>query len=77
MVWSLGEKGRRRLGISMQKYGNCRNAGKGRPAKRWNEVVKDGLKRCGLDGGLAKDGERWKAQGMEKTSELCEHGQGM
>ena len=28
------------------------NAGKGRPNKRWNEVVKDDLKKGGLDGGL-------------------------
>ena len=47
---------------------------KGRPKKRWNEVVKDDLKKCGLDRDLAKDRERWKAQVMGKTSELCEHG---
>ena len=52
------------------------NAGKGRPKMRWNEVVKDDLKKCGLDRGLAKDRERWKAQAMGKTSDLCEHGQG-
>jgi len=31
------------------------NAGKSRPKKRWNEVVKDDLKKCGLDGGLPKE----------------------
>ena len=25
------------------------NAGNGRPKKRWNKVVKDDLKKCGLD----------------------------
>ena len=39
-----------------------RNAGKGRPKKRWNEVVKGDLKKCGLDRGLANDKERWRAQ---------------
>ena len=34
------------------------NAGKGRPKKRLNEVVKDDLKKCSLDRGLAKDKER-------------------
>ena len=53
------------------------NAGKDRQKKRWNEVVKDDLKKCGLGRGLAKDRERWKAQVMEKTSDLCELGQGM
>ena len=28
------------------------NAGKGRPKKRWNEIVKGDLKKCGLDRGL-------------------------
>ena len=50
------------------------NAGKGRPRKRWNEVVKDDLKKYGLDSGLTKDKERWRAQVMEKTFDLCEHG---
>ena len=50
------------------------NAGKGRPKKGWNEVVKDDLKKCGLDSGLAKDRERWKAQVTRKTFDLCEHG---
>ena len=27
------------------------NAGKDRPKKRWNEVVKEDLKKCGLDRG--------------------------
>ena len=31
------------------------NVGKGRPKKRWNEVVKDDLKKRGLDRDLAKD----------------------
>ena len=39
-------------------------------------VVKDDLKKCGLDRGLVKDGERRKAQVMEKMSDKCEHGQG-
>ena len=47
------------------------NAEKGRPKKRWNEVVKDDLKKCGPDRGLAKDRERWKARVMGKTSDLC------
>ena len=40
----------------MQKYEHCRKCWKGRPKKRWNEevvVVKDDLKKCGLDRGLA------------------------
>ena len=63
----------------MQKCRNIaieENAGNGRPKKRWNEVVKDDLKKCGLDRGLAKDRVRWKAQIMGKTFGLCEHGQG-
>ena len=52
------------------------NAGKGRPKERRNEVVKDNLNKCGLDRGLVKDTERWKARVMGKTSDLCEHGQG-
>ena len=50
------------------------NAGKGRQKKRWNEVVKDDLKQCGLDRDLAKDMETWKAQVMGKTFDLCEKG---
>ena len=38
-----------------------------------NEVVRD-LKKCGLDSGLAKDRERWKAQVIGKTFDLYEHG---
>ena len=53
-----------------------RNAGKGRAKKKWNEVVKDDLKKCRLDKGIGKDTERWKAQVVGKTSDLCEHGQG-
>ena len=52
------------------------NAGKGRPKKSWNETVKDDLKKCSLDRGLAKGREGWMAQIMGKTSDLCEHGQG-
>ena len=58
MVWSYGEKGYVRQGISMQKYGYCRKYWKKRTEKRWNEAVKDDLKKCGLDRGLAKDRER-------------------
>jgi len=49
-------------------------AGKGRPRKRWREVLEDDLKKCGIDRGLAKDRDRWRAQIMGKTSDLCEHG---
>ena len=52
------------------------NAVKGRPKKRRNGVVKDDLKKCGLDRDLAKDRERWRDQVMGTTSDLCEHGQG-
>jgi len=52
------------------------NAGKGRSKKKWNKVVKNDLKKLGIDRGLAKDRERWKAQVMWKTFDLCEHGQG-
>ena len=45
------------------------NAGKGRPKKKWNEVMKDDLKKCGPDSGLAKDRERWKAQNIGKKKE--------
>ena len=41
----------------MQKYG-CRLVLKGRPKKRWNEVVKDDLKKYGIYRGLAKNRER-------------------
>ena len=40
-----------------------RNAGKGGPLRKWNEVVKDALNNCGLDRDLVKDRERWKAYG--------------
>ena len=50
------------------------NAGKGRPKKRWWEVVEEDLKKCRLDRGSAKDRDRWRAQIMGKTSDLCEHG---
>ena len=52
------------------------NAEKCKLKMRWNEVVGDNRKQCDLDGGLAKDRERSKAQVMGKTSDLCEHGQG-
>lgn len=50
------------------------NAGKGRPRKRWRDVVEDDLKKGRLDRGLAKDRDRWMAQIVGKTSNLCEHG---
>ena len=50
------------------------NAGKGRPRKRWRDVVEDDLKKARLDKSLAKDSDRWKAQIMGKSSDLCEHG---
>ena len=53
-----------------------RNAEKGRPKMKWNEVVKNDLKKCGLDKGLAKNRERWKAQVMGKTSDPREYGKG-
>ena len=74
MVWSLKEKGCGKQGVSMQKYGSCRKFWKRQTEKRWNEVVKDDLKNCGLDNGLAKDRERWQAKIMGKISNLCEHG---
>ena len=52
------------------------NAGKGRPRKRWRDVLEDDLKKGRLDRSLAKDRERWRAQIMGKTSDLCEHRQG-
>ena len=36
--------------------------------------VEDDLKKGRLDRSLAKDRDRWKAQIMGKTSDLCEHG---
>ena len=51
----------------------CRNmvvpgkAGKGRPRKRWRDVVEDHLKKGRLDRSLAKD--RCRAQIIVKTSE--------
>ena len=50
------------------------NAGKGRPRKRWRNVLEDDLKKGRLDRGQAKDRVRWRAQIMGKTSDLCEHG---
>ena len=53
------------------------NTRKGRSTeKKWNEVVKDDMKKCGLDRGLVTDRDRWKAQVVGKTSDLCEHGPG-
>ena len=34
------------------------NAGKGRPRKRWREVLETDLKKGSLDRGLAKDRDR-------------------
>ena len=50
------------------------NAGKGRPRKRWRDGLEDDLKKGRLDRGLAKDRDRWRAQIMGKTSDLCERG---
>ena len=50
------------------------NAGKGRPRKRWRDVLENNLKKGCLDGGLVKERDRWRAQIMGKTSDLCEHG---
>ena len=50
------------------------NYGKGRPRKRWRDVLEDDLKKRRLDRGLAKDRDIWRAQAMRKTSDLCEHG---
>ena len=52
------------------------NAEKGRPRKRWRDVLEEDLKEGRLNRGLAKDRDRWRAQIMGKTSDLCEHGQG-
>ena len=38
------------------------NAGKGRPRKRWRDVLKDDLKKGRLDRSLAKDRDRWRAR---------------
>ena len=35
--------------------------------------MEDDLKKGRLDRGLAKDRDRWRAQIMGKTSEMCEH----
>ena len=50
------------------------NAGKGRPRKRWRDVLEDDLKKGPLDRDLAKDRDRCRAQIMGKTSDVCEHG---
>ena len=43
------------------------NAGKGRPRKRWRDVLEDDLKKGRQDRGLAKDRDRWGAQIMGKS----------
>jgi hypothetical protein len=53
--------------VSCRNMTIVRNYGKGCQKNRWNEVVKDDLKKCGLDRGLAKNWERWKAQIMGKS----------
>ena len=50
------------------------NSGKGRPRKGWRDVLEDDLKKGRLDRSLAKDRDKWKAQIMGKTPDLCEHG---
>ena len=50
------------------------NVEKGRKRKRWRDVLENDLKKGRLDRGLAKDRDRWRAQVMRKTSDLCEHG---
>ena len=77
MVWSLGEKRGGRQGDWVSAFRNTvvpGNAGKGRPKKRWRDVVEDDLQKGRLDISLAKDRDGWRAQIMEKTSDLCEHG---
>ena len=52
------------------------NKGRGRPRKRWMEVVDDDdLTQWSIDRGLAIDRDRWGAQILRKSSDLCEHGQ--
>ena len=36
--------------------------------------MEDDLKKSRLDRGLTKDRDKWMAQIMRKTSDLCEHG---
>jgi len=48
-----------------------------RPKEYWSSRsfhLKDNLKKGRLDRGLAKNRDRWRAQFMGKTSDLCEHG---
>ena len=52
------------------------NDGMGRPRRRWRDVLEDDLKKGRLDRSLAKDRDRWRAQIMGETSDLCEHGEG-
>ena len=42
----------------------------------WRDVLEEDMKKVLLDRGLAMDRDRWRAQVMGKTSDLCEHGQG-
>ena len=39
--------------------------------------MEDDLKKGHLDRGIAKDRDRWRAQIIGKTSDLCEHGKSM
>ena len=76
MVWSLGEK---RGGDWVSACGNMvvpGNAEKGRPRKRWRDVLEDDLKKGRLGRGLAKDRDRWRAQIIGKTFDLSVHGKG-
>ena len=45
-------------------------------ARGGGDILEDDLKEVRLDRGLAKDRDRWRAQVMGKTSDLCEHAQG-
>ena len=47
------------------------NMGRGRPRKRWMEVVEDDLRKWNINRGFAKDRDRWRAQISGKTSDLC------
>ena len=50
------------------------NTGKGRSRERWSDGLKDDLKKGRIDRSLVKHRDRWRAQIMGKTSDLCEHG---
>ena len=77
MAW-FGHLERKDAGdwVSACSNGYCMKCWKRQNKKRWNEVVKDDLKKCGLDRGLAKDGGEVEGSSYGKTSDLCEHGQG-